>query len=319
MTRNIVYLILLRRLYYIFRAKTKTFSEARISFPKRRSKRTVVVSHLRKNNLFLLLFAFDCDIIYIIRQLPYDAKEVRSVKVAVCDDLEQERKTLCDCLRRYEKEENLELDIFEYDGAETLISDFRKGNAPDVLFLDIYMNGLSGTDALKTLLNEGFSGSTVLCTTSRDHALDGYRLKAEGYLVKPYDYGDFLAAIWHCKRRFDESKKSVTFISERLSHTVPLKEIMFMETDGKGSSVHTGTGSFFTWKKLCEFEEELKEEPSFIRVGRYYIVNLNSVANTTDDKLIFTDGKSINLPVRDKNRIRTEVNDWFWKKLREEK
>ena len=240
-----------------------------------------------------------------------------TVKVAVCDDLAAERETLCDCLRRYEKEENLELDISEYDGAEALLSDFRKGNSPDVLFLDIYMNGISGTDALKTLLDEGFSGSSVLCTTSLDHALDGYRLKAEGYLVKPYNYGDFLDAIWHCKRRFDESKKSIAFVSERLSHTVPLKEILFIETDGKGSRVHTSAGNFFTWKKLCEFEEELKNEPSFLRVGRYYLVNMNSVANTTDEKLIFTDEKSINLPVRDKNRIRAEINDWFWKKLRE--
>ncbi len=240
------------------------------------------------------------------------------MRIVICDDLAEERKTLREYLRRMEKEDSLELDITEFDSAERLIAAYDKGFVPDVVFLDIYMSGTIGTVAAKALADKGYSGSVVFCTTSLDHAVESYKLKADGYLVKPYSYEDFLGAIWRCRARFEKSKKCLSFVSERIDYRIPLGDITYIETANRGCDVHTMKQTFFTYKKIGEIEEELREETAFLKIGRCFIVNLSRIKKTESDSLLLADGNSIPLPARDKKRLLQAVNDWFWKAARGE-
>lgn len=238
------------------------------------------------------------------------------MKIVICDDLAQERKTLREYIRRLEKEDSLELDITEFDNAEALIAAYDKGLVPDVIFLDIYMPGAIGTVAAKALADKGYSGSVVFCTTSLEHAVESYRLKADGYLVKPYSYEDFLGAIWRCRARFEKSKKCLSFVSERIDYQIPLGDITYIETANRGCAVHTKKQTFFTYKKIGEIEDELRAEAAFLKVGRCYIVNMSRIQKTDADSLILAGGDSVPLPTRDKKRLLQAVNDWFWKAAR---
>lgn len=61
------------------------------------------------------------------------------MRVAICDDLAEERKIIKNYLRRLDTEEHLELEIYEFDRGEALLDYMKKGkNLPDFLFLDIY-------------------------------------------------------------------------------------------------------------------------------------------------------------------------------------
>jgi len=239
------------------------------------------------------------------------------MKIVLCDDLAEERRVLRGHLRRLEKDDSLELDITEYDSAEALIAAYDKGLRPDVVFLDVYMPGTIGTKAAQELAARGYEGSVVFCTTSLEHAVESYKLKADGYLVKPYSYEDFLAAIWRCRNRFDKSKKCLRFISDRIDYQIPLKDITCVETANRGCDVHTMGQTLFTYKKIGEIEAELKDEPAFLKVGRCYIVNMSRIVKTGADTLYLADGQEVPLPARDKKRLLQVVNDWFWTVVRE--
>lgn len=240
------------------------------------------------------------------------------MKIVICDDLAEERKTLREYIRRLEKEDSLELDITEFDSAEALIAAYDKGLCPDVVFLDIYMSGAIGTVAAKALADKGYSGSVVFCTTSLDHAVESYKLKADGYLVKPYSYEDFLGAIWRCRARFEKSKKCLSFVSERIDYQIPLGDITYIETANRGCAIHTIKQAFFTYKKIGEIEAELRGETAFIKIGRCYLVNMSRIQKTEADCLHLADGACVPLPARDKKRLLQAVNDWFWKAARGE-
>ncbi len=239
------------------------------------------------------------------------------MRIVICDDLKEEREVILEYLRRLEKEDNLELEIACFESAEALIASYRSGKKADVLFLDVYMAGITGVAAAKILSDEGYTGSVVFCTTSLDHAVESYRLKADGYLVKPFSYEDFLDAIWRCRKRFDQSKKCLTFVSDRLDCSVPFKEIIYISTEGKGSAVHTEDKSMFTWKRLCDFEKPLQEEKAFLKMGKSFIINMNTIDKVTDDTVIFKNGEEITIPVRENKKIRQMINDYFWTVARE--
>ena len=240
------------------------------------------------------------------------------LRIVICDDIKEERIKLKEYIRRLEKDDSLELDITEYESGEELLRVYGSRPEPDVMFLDIYMKNMTGVEVARRLLEKGYSGSVVFCTTSIDHAIESYKLRADGYLVKPYSYEDFLDAIWRCRRHLHKSHKTLSFVSERIEHTVPRKSIIFIETASRACDVHTDDGVYTTYKKISEFEKELKDDPSYLKVSRCYLINMNRLERALDDCLIFDNGDTIPLPQRDKKKLQQTVNDWFWKATRGE-
>ncbi|MBQ8623973.1 MAG: response regulator transcription factor [Oscillospiraceae bacterium] len=236
------------------------------------------------------------------------------MKIAVCDDINEQRMILKEYLRRLEKEEHLEIDVCEFSSGEDLLDYIKSGKhtPPDCLFLDIYMHGLDGIATARELRATGYDGSVVFCTTSIEHAVESYKLKADGYLVKPYNYEDFIEAIWRCRRHFEKSRKCLRFVSERLEYAIPFNDVLYIETEQRCCMVHTKKETIRTYKKIDEFEKEVEAEPSFIKIGRCYLVNMNAVAKIDNDKLTLTNNDNIILPLRDKKKLAQAINDYFW-------
>ena len=109
------------------------------------------------------------------------------MKCAILDDQQGCRSEICESLRRYAKHrmsaETLQLD--EYASGEAFLKTFRKERY-DLLFLDQYMNELSGLATAQEIRRQDPVVPLVFVTTSRDHAVDSYGVRASGYLVKPY-------------------------------------------------------------------------------------------------------------------------------------
>lgn len=236
------------------------------------------------------------------------------MKIAVCDDMLEQRRILKDYLRRLEKEEHLEFDVCEFTSGEALLEYMKSGKhtPPDCLFLDIYMHEFDGIATMRELRAMGYDGSVVFCTTSIDHAVESYKLKADGYLVKPFNYEDFIEAIWRCRSRFEKSRKCLRFVSERLEYVIPFNDVVYIETEQRYCVVHTKKESVRTYKKISEFEAEVAVEPSFIKIGRCYLVNMNAISKLEPEKLILSNGSEIILPSRDRKKLLQTINDYFW-------
>lgn len=235
------------------------------------------------------------------------------MQVVICDDLEAERKQLKGYLRRLEEENNLELDILEFTSGEALVSYFEKNPFPDIMFLDVYMDKMNGIQCARTLIDRGYDKSIIFCTTSLDHALDGFRLRADGYLVKPYDYKDFTDAIWRCKDIFHSGGKQLTFVSDRFDYRIPFKDVLFIETDARCCVVHTAKEQIRTYKKISEFEAQLCGEPSFLKIHRSCIINMNAISSLDDSEIVFKNEERVFLPARSK-KLQQQINDYFWKR-----
>lgn len=233
------------------------------------------------------------------------------MKVAICDDNELERRKLELFLRRLEKDEQIAFEISMFDSGEALLSECRNGADFDILFLDIYMQGISGISVAKTLSDSGFNGSVVFCTSSVEHAVESYKLKADGYIVKPFEYKDFVDAIWRCRERFD--KKRLSFRAERLDYSLPIGDIFYIETKTRGCGIHTSDKEYLTYKRISEFYDELDIEDGFIRIGRSFIVNLTNAKECDNDELIMKNNETIPLPIREKSKYRQMINDFLLK------
>ena len=73
------------------------------------------------------------------------------MNVAICDDLKEDRQTLKNALYQLEQEKNIEFDILEFETPEALYKDCDARDELKIIFFDVYMGDILGTDAAKKM------------------------------------------------------------------------------------------------------------------------------------------------------------------------
>jgi DNA-binding LytR/AlgR family response regulator len=163
-----------------------------------------------------------------------------------------------------------------------------KNNTIDLLFLDIEMPVLKGTDFLKNLRNQP---KVIFTTAHREYAIESYELNVIDYLLKPIVFNRFFKAI----EKFLETQivlKSATSNSE-LTHIfvksnqknikLNYDDILFVESIRDYIKIHTVSEKLVIKHGISAFEEKLDNR--FIRVHRSYIVNKQKVTAYTKEDI----------------------------------
>ena len=159
----------------------------------------------------------------------------------------------------------------------------------DVLFLDVEMPVLNGFQFLEKLGHFGFE--VIFVTAYNVYTLDALRADALDYLLKPVDPDELDKALDKLQKRIEAKKKlaqsellSPKISSSRIAlptaegiHLIKKDEIIRVEAMSNYSVFYVmNLSKIIVSKTLKEFEHQL-ENPSFMRVNRSVIVNLEYV------------------------------------------
>jgi len=174
----------------------------------------------------------------------------------------------------------------------------------DLMFVDINMPDLSGLDFVKTLDNPP---KIVFVTAYSEYALEGFRVDALGYLLKPISYADFLKSANKVKSWFEnkqskadeiKSSKDYLFIkSEYKVLRINFDDIKYIEGMSEYIRIHLTTGKPVMTLLSMKAVEEVLPADKFMRVHRSYIVSLSKISVIERSRIIF-DG-SVYIPVSD--------------------
>ncbi|MCI2228536.1 LytTR family DNA-binding domain-containing protein [Polaribacter sp. MSW13] len=164
--------------------------------------------------------------------------------------------------------------------------EFIKTTPVDLLFLDIQMPDLTGIEFSKMLPKE----TRVIFTTAFDqYALEGFKVEALDYLLKPFDYAEFLAAANKANTWFElvkekkqnilsEEKEFLFVKSEYKQLRIKLADVLYFEglKDYIKIWLKDNPKAILTLMSLKSLEEELPET-QFMRVHRSFIVALKNI------------------------------------------
>lgn len=164
----------------------------------------------------------------------------------------------------------------------------------DLIFLDIQMPGLSGLDLSKMI--DTTRRRIVFTTAFSQYAIEGYKVNAPDYLLKPVSYTDFIAAVSRAQQWFsrlsDVSDRTVAtqpqpgmladdhfFVkSEHRIVRIPLADILYVEGLKDYVKIHQAdqprpTLSLMSMRSV----EQALPSKRFFRIHRSYIVNIDKV------------------------------------------
>lgn len=162
----------------------------------------------------------------------------------------------------------------------------------DLLFLDIQMPKLYGTDLIRTLKNPP---KVIFTTAYRKFAVEGFELDAVDYLLKPISFERFLKAVnkvMNTNLPAPEANEPITkgedaFIilrADRTSIKVLLDDIVYIESIRDYIKVVTITKTIVTKQAISSIEEILPVQ-QFIRIHRSFIVAINKIQSYTNGML----------------------------------
>lgn len=178
-----------------------------------------------------------------------------------------------------------------------------KNSHVDLVYLDIKMPRLSGMELAKLMPRDV---RVVFTTAYSDHAVEGFRLEALDYLLKPVSYEEFLESATRALRQLTPAEGAVkasgylTVKSEYRLIRIPFADIEYIEglKDYVKIYVAGESKAVLSLMSIKSLDEALPST-QFMRVHRSFIVNLDKV-RVVERNCIIMGGHAI--PVSDSYR-----------------
>lgn len=182
------------------------------------------------------------------------------------------------------------------------------GEKVDLIFVDINMPDLNGVDFVRALIDRPM---VIFTTAYSEYAVEGFKLDAVDYLLKPFSFADFSRSAAKANSLYElrqnrrsepqETASEATprdkeYISVKADYKVSLvriAEIIYLESEGEYVRMHLADGSTITTLfRLKNMETALPAE-SFMRVHRSYIVNLRAIKAYVKGRIFLSDNEYI--------------------------
>lgn len=167
----------------------------------------------------------------------------------------------------------------------------------DLLFLDIQMPVLSGTNLLRSISRKPV---TIFTTAYAQYAHEAFDLDAADYLVKPYSFERFQQAIEKARVVLQSRQSAVAAAPELDGHLtikadrqwvkIPFAEILYIEGWKEYVKIFTTTDKHVTLESLNNLEATLPAG-HFVRAHKSFIVSKNRVLRMDGDDLILGEAR----------------------------
>ena len=188
---------------------------------------------------------------------------------------------------------------------------FLEQDTVDAIFCDINMPDLNGMDFVKSLT---VAPLIVFTTAYAEYAVEGFKVNAVDYLLKPFGLQDFQRAANRLKERMENEVPSFKFQDSRSKFQDSSSDTLFLKTDYRIVKVSVpeiryieGMSEYLkvwvegeakpivTLLSMKKIEERLPD--NFMRIHRSYIVNLDRIHEVNKNRVIMD--ADVSLPIGD--------------------
>lgn len=190
-------------------------------------------------------------------------------------------------------------------------------NTVDLMFVDIQMPDLSGMDLVKSLENRP---ELIFTTAFSEYAVEGFKVDALDYILKPLDYPSFLKAANKAQAHFDLLKSTPEKLNANAEHLflkseykivrIEIGKILYIESMREYIRIHLENAKpVMSLLSMKNIEQKLPSD-RFMRVHRSYIVNLEKMTTIERNRIIF-DKKFIPVSDQYKDAFQKYINENF--------
>ena len=224
-------------------------------------------------------------------------------------------------------ERTAELQLVELCSSAIAAKEVLEREQIDLMFVDINMPDLNGVDFVRGLTSPPM---VIFTTAYTEYAIEGFRLDAVDYLLKPFSYDEFSRAVSKAHSLYELNKlrekqsaldSSVVensgsgeendYISIKADYKVTMvryADIIFVESVGEYVRLHLSNAPAITTLFRLKNMESALPSDKFMRVHRSYIVNLGHVTGYSRSRVMLDNGEYVPISVNYRDAFREYVS-----------
>lgn len=247
------------------------------------------------------------------------------MRVAICDDEADELKRILFLIEDYQRTHpacQLQVSPF-HSGAELLLAAERQ-SLFDLYLLDVLMPGMTGIELANRLHLLQRRPRIVFLTTSREYAIDAFRVRARQYLLKPLQREPFFSTLDEVLPVPVEAAEAAFTIlaAQNIDLTLPISSILYAECVAHTVHYHLTDGSTVDSRTLrlpfSKTVAPLLATGKFLLIHRSFAVNLEQVQRVTENTVRLKDGTELAVARLRQREIRSAYIDYLSRSERAE-
>lgn len=236
------------------------------------------------------------------------------LRIGICDDEPLFLDVIRQNLDQVLSEHKIFSIVSSFTSPQNLLFEMQDGKQFDLLLLDIEMPDISGMELAKQIHALQTDALILFVTAHYKYAIDSYSLNIFRYIPKDQLAQRLPHAILDAAAILDIQNTDTYVISrQNRFERIPLKEILYIEKDGKNAVFHTSSRQepLKMRKSLSDVFSELSPE-EFQYIERGFIVNLQHIACITNSDCILTDGARLPVAQSRLPSVKKRLNE-FWR------
>ncbi len=268
------------------------------------------------------------------------------MKIAVVEDVAADRELLCSHLHTYFGQDRFsgEIHLEVFESGEAFLNDspepspelslyrspepsqkYPSGNSPkplpdkryDLVFLDCYMREISGMEVAQRIRSQDEHTVIIFTTYSSDFAVEGYKIKAAGYLLKPITYQDFTDILDIIDLGQIRARDYILLENGHESIKIFLRDIIYCDISKHYSQVHTQSMGMLRFRMpFAALSDQLNASREFYLCYRGCIVNLAQVKKIDQLVLHMSNGDRVPFRKREYHKLLRLHREFLFEKAR---
>lgn len=241
------------------------------------------------------------------------------MKIAIIDDLTEERAILRHLVNKYFEDRkelyNISPNFEEFENGEAFLENYASGKY-EIVFLDIYMNKLTGMDVAKRIATLDRNCSIIFFTTSDEHQLEGYGVHAVGYIMKPVV--DHIPALYtamdYATSRLQMDKAGIKVSTDYGEMYLYYRNILYLDCIDRTVYIHLANRTLKVCGKYKDYQNRFLSDSRFLECYRNVIVNMDYIDIPLDCDFILKSGEKLPISRRKKSNVMEKYMLYFIKR-----
>lgn len=230
------------------------------------------------------------------------------MKAAVCDDEKVFHREITSLLRRFQKARGIDIFIDYFENGDMLL---RSKQEYDVIFMDYQMEKMNGIETASKLREANSDSIIIFISAYPAAALDAFEVNTFRFLQKPVDEAKLFKALSDYLKSIDYDNLLLINTHDE-SYKIKMSEIIYLEGDGKYTTIRTKDRSFRLHMNLKQLEIKLPTT-KFIRCSKSFVVGFQHIDNHDRTNIIFVNGEKAIIGAHYAAKFKAEFQNYIMK------
>ena len=240
------------------------------------------------------------------------------MNIAIVDDRKEDREKLGDILSKYANAGGEKLNIEHFESAEALLDNYQPF-LYTILFLDIYMDGMSGMQAAEIIRKTDSDVILVFLTTSAEHHVAALHNHAFDYIEKPAKQVQVYRIMDDILKRKTDLSQSFSFSVNRTEYHLAFRDIVAVSASAHNVEIYDKHGNTYAPRlTFSSVSAEIFQDKRFLLILRGVIVNMDFIKSFRNGVCYLESGIEFPCNLRKEKQFTSTWQNYIFQKLRKE-